>query len=104
MLADCAILSVDEPPVGAGCANGTKNKTRRLKPRLHKQSPPSRTQEGVLKPDFGIKSHINGLGFRSLTNDYCQLSTVNCQLSTVNCQLSSTVNCQLLKCFQSFGC
>ena len=69
MVADCAIDLIGVNSAGTGCANGTKNKTRRLKSLLHKQSPPARTQEGVLKPDFGIKSHINGLGFRFLTND-----------------------------------
>ncbi|MEG4585625.1 hypothetical protein QUA54_10475 [Microcoleus sp. MOSTC5] len=38
-----------------------------LKPVLHKQSPPARTKEGILKSD---------------------LVTVNCQLTTVNCQLT----------------
>ncbi|WP_293125970.1 hypothetical protein [Microcoleus sp. bin38.metabat.b11b12b14.051] len=59
---DCAIDS-------QGCANLTKDRTRPLKPIVHKLSSAKAESRSSIKARFGIKSHINNLSFRSFIKD-----------------------------------
>ncbi|MEG4116941.1 hypothetical protein QUA43_05520 [Microcoleus sp. N9_B4] len=78
--------------MAVGNAIGRTDKTRRLKPLLHKLSSQQRgTKEGILKSDLvTVNSQLTTVNSQQST-DNSQLTTVNSQQSTDNSQLT-TVN------------